>query len=190
MSDYLTSCAGFIYSALSSSAWILGLLLKLGHCGTAQGHDWAGAFFRPIDFFFSSADAHEMRPQLSNYTVKSRRYAGICPLWGSRTHFSRMTVRTWGKQFSFGRNQAVQITSVLYRCSRKGGIIYRKHWGVYFDIVLSKWWWIKGLIQTKWQFYPYTMMLPEALLTFPNPHSCILKGKNLRPMQYNGSLCS
>lgn len=43
----------FFYSALNSSAWILGLLLKLGHCGTAQGHDWAGAFFRPIDFFFS-----------------------------------------------------------------------------------------------------------------------------------------
>lgn len=52
VSDYLTSCAGFLYSALNSSACILGFLLKLGHCGTAQGHDWAGAFFRPIDFFF------------------------------------------------------------------------------------------------------------------------------------------
>lgn len=43
-------------------------------------------FSNQLTFFFS-ADAHEMRPQLSNYTVKSRRYAGICPLWGSRNSF-------------------------------------------------------------------------------------------------------
>lgn len=103
---HIIEISEFFWLLLKQALWKLYLTLK---DVTGLNH-----FSNQLTFFFS-ADAHEMRPQLSNYTVKSRRYAGICPLWDSLKSFflwdclhMRETILFWS-QSSWANNEKIVL---------------------------------------------------------------------------------
>lgn len=155
LTSSLMSCSGFSFllsfiflKFLNSFGFCLNLVIMKAVLD-AQGRDWTVPFFQPIDFF--SADAHEMRPQLSNYTVKSRRYAGICPLWGSRKPF--FSVRLSAQKGNIFISVAIKLSKWPLVCNAANTI-----WN---DLLKT----LAGLFWCSPQ-----PLLAKALLIFQNPH--------------------